>query len=153
MVATSSGFADEVMNIDDLTNTLELREPATTLQVTELVKAAGRALPPSYLAFLRRSNGAEGFVGGGGFVALWPGDEVLSDAPGYRALAPWLLPFASDGSDSIFAFDLDSGQGEDMKVVQTHLLDVGKKEMETARGRGFLTFLEALASENAEPAE
>ena len=123
---------------------------ASAGRIQQLLALADGALPSDYLEFLRECDGGEGFIGDGGFLAIWPVQEVLSarEEEIFRDAA-WLIPFASDGSSSAYAFDLTSSP-EARRVVKIGYLEVGDREMEEHRGNTFLEFLESIATERDE---
>lgn len=91
-----------------LAGKLNLRMPATAGAVLRFQAERGIKLPEDYVAFLLRSNGADGPVGETGYVSLWAIDELSELNRGYRVdeFAPGLLLIGSDGGDEAFGFDL-----------------------------------------------
>ncbi len=63
-------------------------------------------LPDDYVAYLRRSNGGEGFVGEA-YLRLWRAEELAQFNREYQVnmLAPGLVAFGGDGGGEAFAFD------------------------------------------------
>lgn len=77
--------------------------PATVEAVAKLE----RDLPESYLQFLLRANGGEGFIGEQ-YVVFWRVEELLDMNKGCEVdkYAPGLFLFGSNGAGEAFAFDL-----------------------------------------------
>src|SRR5437016_3023763 len=67
-------------------------------------------LPADYVAFLRKANGGEGFIGGGGYLMLWPIEKLIEHNLGYQTaeIVPGLYLFGSNGGGEAFAFDTRS---------------------------------------------
>lgn len=66
-------------------------------------------LPESYLDFLLRANGGEGFIGEQ-YVVVWRVEELLDLNKDYEVdkYAPGLFLFGSNGAGEAFAFDLNN---------------------------------------------
>ena len=79
-----------------------------TLQKTQA--ELGLALPVDYLAFLKESNGGEGFIDDG-YIMVWAAEELAPFNADYQVkeYAPGLLLFGSNGSGEAYAFDRRSG--------------------------------------------
>jgi hypothetical protein len=89
----------------------------------ESVVAATRVapeLPGDYLAFLRASDGAEGWIGEN-YVQIMPARQAAETTQGFSKFVPGLFFFASDGAEALFAFDMRS---KDRAVVITHTDDL-----------------------------
>ena len=57
--------------------------PATKEALLALVAALPKPLPDSYMSFLARSNGGEGFIGEP-YVWLWQAEELMTQNRGYK---------------------------------------------------------------------
>ncbi|RPJ52068.1 MAG: SMI1/KNR4 family protein [Acidobacteria bacterium] len=132
----------------ELVSRLKGNPPATEEAILDFERSAGLNLPPDYRAFLRQADGAEGFVGEGGYVILWPVEKLLEWNEAYEVeeYAPGLVLFGSSGGGEAYAFDSREGQ---MDVVAVPF--VGMDLSEVARiSMTFAEFLEAL-SEGTKP--
>ena len=96
------------MNPDDLSaQNWHPQPPALALAVQKLRAESGLDLPADYLAFFGQSNGGEGELGGG-WVSLWPVQEVLQLNRDYeiQRWAPGFFGIGSDGGDKALVFDV-----------------------------------------------
>jgi len=96
-----------VMRMDQYLKDATCRAPATSTQIENIENRLGKKLPTSYTEFLRRTNGAEGFIGKNAYVMLWGIDDLLSKNEAYKVneYAPGLLIFGSDGGGEAYGFD------------------------------------------------
>lgn len=80
---------------------------ATPATITSAESELENTLPAEYLEFLKRANGAEGFVGENSYIMLWKVDELahLNRAYEVNEYAPGLLIFGSDGGGEAYGFD------------------------------------------------
>lgn len=117
--------------------------PPCDLQVMQELRALANGLPNDYLAFMERTNGAEGSIGET-YLSLWPAEEIksLNEQYAVEEFAPGLLLFGSDGGDVAFGFDMRS---RPMRVVEVPFVGMSLEAVKE-RGRTFLDFLEELAS-------
>lgn len=108
-------MTDEEFN--RLAGELSLRVPADYDVVEQFQLKRGIKLPEDYVAFLHRSDGADGPVGATGYVSLWSIVELSELNSGYRVeeFAPGILLFGSDGGGEAFGFDL---RDSSMNVVE-----------------------------------
>jgi hypothetical protein len=91
--------------------------PGAAAQLVEQAsKVLGLRLPDDYVAYLKRSNGGEGFVGDA-YLVLWKAEELVEFNKDYEmeTRAPGLIAFGGNGGGEGFAFDTRS---PDMPVVQ-----------------------------------
>ena len=81
--------------------------PASTEALAFLRTHLTKSLPESYLAFLTRANGGEGFVGDR-YVQLWRAEELAEMNRAYKTAEffPDLFFIGSDGGGEAYAFDL-----------------------------------------------
>jgi len=81
--------------------------PAPKEVLASLIAALPKPLPDSYLAFLTRSNGGEGFIGDR-YVQFWTVEELLEMNRAYKTAEffPNLFFIWSDGGGEAYAFDL-----------------------------------------------
>jgi SMI1 / KNR4 family (SUKH-1) len=100
--------------------------PASEDAITELTAASSSPLPASFLAFFRRANGGEGFVGTR-FVQLWRAEDLIEFNDGYKVteFVPGFFLIGSDGGGEAFAFDLSSG---DSAVLEIPLIPLDRQE-------------------------
>jgi hypothetical protein len=84
--------------------------PASEEAIAALQSALGRPLPSSYLAFLRRANGGEGFVGEW-YAMLWRCEDLIEYNRDYQVeeLAPGFCLIGSNGGGEAYAFNLSTG--------------------------------------------
>ena len=94
------------MSAPDFTAGLAPRQGASSLEIEAAERALGRPLPEDYRGFLRRSNGAEGFVGPDAYVMLWSTRELveLNEAYAVSEFAPGLVLVGTNGSDTGYGF-------------------------------------------------
>lgn len=81
--------------------------PASSEAIAALVAdVVPMELSSDYLAFLRRANGGEGFIGGR-YVILWRAEDVIASNRDYQVgeFAPMLLLIGSNGGGEAYAFD------------------------------------------------
>lgn len=81
--------------------------PASDDVIQKFEQSSGLLLPDDYVAFLRESNGGEGFIGENAYLILWPVEQLLELNTAYQVqeYAPGLLFFGSDGGGEAYAFD------------------------------------------------
>lgn len=97
-----------MIDIGLLTAQLGRNPPAAAQDIDILISESKVSLPPGYVEFMRRSDGAEGPVGRKGrYLVLWPVAEIIRLNEQYHIdeFAPHLLLFGSDGGGEAFAFD------------------------------------------------
>lgn len=84
--------------------------PATKEVLASLIAALPKPLPDSYLVFLARSNGGEGFIGER-YVWLWRAEELMKNHIGYKVaeFLPNFFFFGTDGDGDAYAFDTSRG--------------------------------------------
>ena len=95
------------------------------------------------MEFLRKSNGAEGFLGQN-YLQLWKAEELKECNDGYEVqrFAPALLLIGSDGGGEAYGFDV---RGNPWKVVQVPFTDLGDPRYTADQGRNFTEFLQKMA--------
>jgi hypothetical protein len=82
--------------------------PAPESAIDALVQGAPAGLPSDYIAFLRRSDGAEGSLAfAPGWLQLWRADEVLDLNAGYGVCELWpdYLAIGSNGGGELMLFE------------------------------------------------
>jgi len=126
-------------------NNLDRRAGVTELLISESERDLELKLPDDYLAFLKTSNGGEGFVGNN-YVMLWKIDELSSMNRSYETEvnAPGLLLFGSNGGGEAYGFDTRELQ---WPVVCVPFVGMQWKDARQI-GRSFLDFLEHLDQDN-----
>jgi hypothetical protein len=83
------------------------RHPPAEARDVEALREELPALPESFLAFLRLSNGGEGELADEpGWFQLWPAEEVVSRNRDYGVdeFLPGFIGFGSDGGGELLAF-------------------------------------------------
>jgi len=83
--------------------------PASKEALFALRTALSKPLPSSYMAFLERANGGEGFIGER-CLQLWRAEELIKINRGYKVaeFAPNLFLIGSDGGGEAYAFDVSA---------------------------------------------
>ena len=82
-------------------------DPAFPAALAALRTWLAKSLPESYVAFLTRANGGEGFIGNR-YVQLWRAEELaeMNRAHKTAKFVPDLFFIGSDGGGEAYAFDL-----------------------------------------------
>jgi hypothetical protein len=109
------------MSTDRLLSGLKRRPGITEGALRELAATFGQApIPPDYLALLRESDGAEGSLGHGSYIALWSAEELrpLNKEYAVNEFAPGFMLFGTDGGNNGYAFDLRN----QMRIVELPLV-------------------------------
>ena len=115
---------------------VELRNPGAPEDIQFALSAAARPLPEDYLAFLRASDGAEGWIGKN-YLQVAGARSAAETTMAFAQWVPGLFFFASDGAEGLFAFDLrDDGR----RVAITHTDDLELEGLVYA-AESFTTFL------------
>lgn len=129
--------------VGHLTKSMNMNPGASNEAFTELSAATGLMVPEEYLAFMRVSNGAEGFVGEGGYLLLWPIQKLVKHNRDYAVgeRAPGLFLFGSDGGGEAYAFDT---RRRDMPIVDVPFVGMSLEHVRPC-GRSFLEFLQHLS--------
>lgn len=99
---------------------VELRSPAPQEDVYVALSSASGSLPEDYLAFLRVSDGAEGFVGNN-YLQIFSARSAATATTAFSEFGRGLYFFASDGAEGLFAFDTRNGAH---RVAITHTDDL-----------------------------
>jgi hypothetical protein len=83
--------------------------PASKEVLAALRTALPKALPRSYMAFLERANGGEGFIGER-YAQLWRAEQLIELNRAYNVaeFAPNLFLIGSDGGGEAYAFDISA---------------------------------------------
>jgi hypothetical protein len=84
--------------------------PASSAALAALKAGLGKALPESYMAFLERANGGEGFVGEF-YLRLWRAEELLELNRAYNTAEffPNFFLIGTDGGGEAYGFDVSRG--------------------------------------------
>ena len=95
------------MERDDLFSKFRGNPPAIAVEIERFEDEVGLKLPKDYAAFLRRSNGGDGFIGPNAYVIFWRLGELVEMNKAYQVeeYAPGLFIFGSDGGGEAYAFD------------------------------------------------
>lgn len=95
-----------------------------------------------YADFLRRHDGAEGFVDDDHYIVLWSASQLreLNDAYRVADLAPGVLLFGTDGGDTGFGIDKIGG-----RYVSVPMVGMSREALKD-EGASFEEFLENRAS-------
>ena len=69
--------------------------------------AFGSRLPRCYIEFLSECNGLQGFIGDGGYLMLWPTEELprVNEDHNMREFASGLVLIGCDMADSAYCVD------------------------------------------------
>lgn len=86
---------------------LSLRPSASDDAIAECEDVLNTRLPQDYIAFVKVSNGVEGFMGSNAYLVLWRVEELASMNLSYEVArnAVGLLLFGSDGGGEAYGFD------------------------------------------------
>lgn len=100
--------------------------------------------PDDYLAFMRKSNGAEGAVGATGYLQLWPLDQLATWNEAYAVdeFASGIVLFGSDGGNEAYAFVQDDDR---VRIVGVPLIGMSWNDA-VVLGESFREFLIAIAA-------
>ncbi|MFO0938676.1 MAG: SMI1/KNR4 family protein [Gemmataceae bacterium] len=95
------------MNIIDLLANFNGKSPATLEAISASEIQLKCQLPSDYVAFLKRQNGGEGFIGNDNYLILWSVEELSPFNRDYEvsSYCPDLLLFGSNGGGEAYAFD------------------------------------------------
>lgn len=106
--------------------------------VSRVADALGVRFPMDYTRFLLESNGAEGPIGGDGYLILWPIERVAEAQREYEVdqRAPGLVLFGSSGGGVAYGFDREAGMG----IVEVPFISLSREEIRTF-GTDLLEFL------------
>jgi hypothetical protein len=94
----------------DEKSSFQSNAPASEEVISVLLGTLRRSLPGQYLAFLRKANGGEGFVGEE-YAMLWRCEDLIGHNQSYQVeeLAPGFFLIGSNGGGEAYAFDVSSG--------------------------------------------
>jgi hypothetical protein len=83
------------------------RAPVGAAEIERFHAETGVDLPRDYVAFLRQSDGGEGFIGPNAYVIFWQLRELAEFNKAYQVeeYVPGLLIFGSNGGGEAYAFD------------------------------------------------
>ena len=125
----------------EMPNNLSRKPGATEAQISKLSQLFEGRPPSDYIAFLQRSNGAEGPLGSEAYLAIWPADQVseLNKAYAVDEFAPGLVLFGTDGGNTGYAFDTS----KELHVVEVPLVGMDLNEARPIAPT-FTGFLDAL---------
>src|SRR5437868_296302 len=126
----------------ELPETFLTRDAASQELIASSENALNIVLPGAYVCFLRISNGGEGFVGRGGYLMLWPVEELQALNASYEVekYAPGLLLFGSNGGGEAYGFDMRT---LDKQIVQIPFVGMDWTYA-TEMGSRFEEFLERI---------
>jgi hypothetical protein len=135
----------EFADVKGLLERLQTHAAASPDDLACLPGLASRPWPKDYLDCLRWSNGLEGYVGGRGYLRLWPAGDVrrLNAEYGVEELLPGLVLTGSDAAALGYGFDLLS---PDPLVVSIEMAAMHREYLTTVAA-SFCEFLQALAAE------
>jgi hypothetical protein len=124
---------------------LEHHPGAKPEELARLQREVPVAWPEDYLECLRWSDGLEGYVGGRGYLWLWPSCDVhrLNSEYGVVELVPGLVLFGSDAAGLGYGFDFASAEHP---VVSIEMAAMHRAYL-TPLAASFCRFVHALAQE------
>ena len=116
----------------------ELNTPLPKTEQLRFISSLKGPVPNDYLEFMKLFNGGEGPVGNESYLALFGLEELLdyNDSQEHYSSSEYTV-FASDGGNTIFAFD-KSGE-----VLEFDLIGLGPDEAIRRTG-SFIEFLATL---------
>ena len=99
----------------------QLNNPVEVSALANLSISVGFELPASYIEFLKKHDGGEGFIGDN-YIIFWKAEELVDFNREYEVetYAPGIFLFASDGAGEGYGFDT-----EDKKMPIIRLPFVG----------------------------
>ncbi len=97
--------------LQELGPALELRSPASESTIADVQRQLVWAFPAEYLAFLRATNGCEGFLATGDYIVLWPVERLVEAqiGYGYPEFCPEAVAFGTNGGGEAFVFKRGNG--------------------------------------------
>ena len=108
---------------------LSPRSAARWDQIEEAEHELGCQFPEDYRAFLKESNGVEGFVCSSAYLVLWPVQEIaqLNAAYATTEFAPGLVLLGTNGGNIGYGF---TGSQANLRYVQVPLIGMDLDVME-----------------------
>jgi hypothetical protein len=93
--------------------------PASEQALASLVAGGPAQLPGVYMAFLRRANGGEGFIGER-YVRLWRAEELIEMNGGHNVVKffPNLFFIGTDGGGEAYAFNISENNPNNPTVFE-----------------------------------
>ncbi len=118
---------------------LNRNNPTDKKSLAEFSSLVDFILPKGYIEFMSSSNGAEGQLSSTYFV-LWPIEDLFSLNKEYHVdeFAPGFFIIGSDGGDTAFAIDKETGELYEMPFIGM------SREEATLRAKDFSGLLETL---------
>jgi hypothetical protein len=126
---------------------LDLDGPVTDEALEQLLSYVsatyGTALPDDYLAFLRRSDGADGELENGAPVVFWKAEGLprINEDSETEQWAPGMFIIGSDAGDALYGIDLRDDAPPERYV---EMFDAPDWDDVLWRGRSFLDLLRHL---------
>ena len=121
--------------------TWNLRGAPDTEALEAFREQAPDNLPRTYMKLMRAGNGASGKVPyESGHIEVWPLESVVveNQSHGVTAALPGFFAFATDGGESLFAFDLREPDGAAVVSLNAKSLDTHHVEFLAASFSEFL---------------
>jgi len=86
--------------------------PATAEAIADCERRLQWKLPADYIKLLALTNGGEGFLGDGGYLVLWPIEELAAMNEEYEIwlYLPGFVSFGGNGGGEGYAYDIRSSQ-------------------------------------------
>jgi len=112
---------------------LQRRPGADPALLAALEPQLPKALPDDYLAFLKETNGVEGFISSNSYLSLWPADEIPKLNQGYAVneLAPGLVLLGTNGGNTGYGFRRQASGVEYVRVPLVGLSDQAAEPLGT----------------------
>lgn len=103
----------------------QLNGPAEIPAFDGLSPHLGIKLPESYIEFLKKHDGGEGFIGDS-YIIFWKADELIDFNREYEVerYAPGIFLFASNGGGECYGFDTED---EAMPIVRIPFIGMDRK--------------------------
>ncbi len=107
------------------------RPPAHDLEISAAERVLGLRFPPDYRAFLRATNGLEGFAGQAGYLMLWAVSDLPSHNGGYGVseFLTGVTLIGTDGGDTGYGFRFTEGRLEYVSTPLVGMEDAALKAM------------------------
>lgn len=102
-----------------------LNGPAELSAIVGLSTQAGVALPESYIDFLKKHDGGEGFIGDN-YIIFWKAEELALFNHEYEVekYAPGIFLFASNGGGEGYGFDTEDSA---MPIVRIPFIGMNRQ--------------------------
>jgi hypothetical protein len=104
-----------------LIETLDKNSQSSDEIYFELLAKINFQIDIDFLEFIKKHNGAEGYIGGDNFLLFWTIEQLIALNPYYEEVEECkkLFFFGTDGSNLGYAFEKETG-----KIISIDFLDI-----------------------------